>query len=161
MSYSEIILKAYRFMDQEVVKYYNKDKVIYADDSDFLEHFSFTANLPYLNDICEYISDEYDLDLDEADDKPASTTFRPRSAKDDKETASVPPAASIPWTSGVTSSVLQRSSPPPHQDSTTTTSRPRRCKDNRINVCEWLRHSDLSESASSWVNSGSSPDDEQ
>ena len=64
MSYSEIILKAYRFMDQEVVKYYDKDKVIYADDSDFLEHFSFTANLPYLNDICEYISDEYDLDLE-------------------------------------------------------------------------------------------------
>ena len=99
----------------------------------------------------------------EPDDEPDSTTttFRPRSAKDDKQTdtdtASVLPAASVPSTSGVTASVLQKSSPPPHQDSTTTTSRPRSAKDNRINFCEW--HSDLSESASLWLNSGSSSDD--
>ena len=47
---------------------------------------------------------EFDIDFDEADDKPASTTFRPRSAKDDKETET--DIASVPSTSGVTSSVL-------------------------------------------------------
>lgn len=64
MSHSEIIVNAYKFIDQEVVKYHEKDKVIYADDSDFLKHFYFKANLSYLHDICEYISDEYDLDLE-------------------------------------------------------------------------------------------------
>ena len=63
----EIIMKAYKFVDQDVVqsfKYYGTDKVIYTDDSDFLEQFYFTSNLAYLDNICEYISDEYCLDLE-------------------------------------------------------------------------------------------------
>ena len=64
MSHIEIIVNAYKFIDQEFVKYYEKDKVIYAEDFDFLKHFSFIANVSYLHDICEYISDEYDLDLE-------------------------------------------------------------------------------------------------
>ena len=49
--------------------------------------------------------------------------------------------------------------PDDEPDSTTTTFRPRSAKDTRINFRE--SHSDLSESASEWVKSGSSSDDEQ
>ena len=70
----------------------------------------------------DYEYDEFPLDYDEADDKHASTRFRPVSAKEtETDTASVPPAASLPLTSGVTC----------------TTYRPRRTKVNKRNVRDW------------------------
>ena len=100
----------------------------------------------------DYEYDEFPLDYDEADDKHVSTTFRPVSAKEtETDTASVPPASSVPLTSGVTC----------------TTYRPRRTKVNIRNVRDWRAdwqsdlQSDLEESASSWVNSGSFSDDDE
>ena len=55
---TQIIMKAYNFATKR------QDKIIYTDDSDFLKHFNFTSNLQYLNNLCEYINDEYSLDLD-------------------------------------------------------------------------------------------------
>ena len=100
----------------------------------------------------DYEIDDIPLDYDEADYNHGSTTFRPVSAKEtETDTASAPPAASIPLTSGVTC----------------TTYRPRRTKVNIRNVRDWRAdwqsdlQSDLEESASSWVNSGSFSDDDE
>ena len=73
LSTTQTIIKAYKFAtkklshsEQNLVHslYIGKDKIIYTDDTDFLKHFHFTSNLQYLNNVCEYINDEYCLDLD-------------------------------------------------------------------------------------------------
>ena len=66
---TQTVMSAYNFAIKNHQQHassinYGNDEIIYTDDTDFLNFFNFTPDLEYLNNLCEYINDEYCLELE-------------------------------------------------------------------------------------------------